>query len=139
MMTESPMMTKMDMKPVATLKQVQSIGAFSTVAGSDTSFDEIEIDGQLVQVHEDLKALYSDEETLRKMMRLRQAPMGTFQDCGDIHSLDGWGTKGAEPTIRMQLERGMIKLEDTLKREEKPSVTFPNSPKAVEATTHAAD
>lgn len=102
------------------MKHVQSAATIATTAGSDASVEQVEIDGVMVAVHEDLKELYSDEATLTRLMRLRQTPMGTFADCGDIHSLDGWGTKGEAPTIRMQLERGAITLDDTLQKVGQP-------------------
>jgi hypothetical protein len=88
----------------------------------DEPIEAVVIDGKMVEVHEDLKVLYGDEATLTRMMRLRLKPASSFEDCGDIHSLDGWGTKGASPTIRMQLERGSITLEDTLRSAGQPGM-----------------
>jgi hypothetical protein len=116
-----------DVKP--NMKQVQSSATIATTAdgSSDASIDMVEIDGAMVKVHEDLKELYSDEAQLTRMMKLRQTPMGTFADCGDIHSLDGWGTKGESPTIRMQIEQGVITLEDTLQKTGQPGQKAPNT------------
>jgi len=80
----------------------------------------VEVDGVEVGVHEDLKELYGDAGVLARLMRLRLQPVPTFGDCGDIHSLHGWGTKGSSPTIRMQLESGSITLVDTLQMTGQP-------------------
>lgn len=145
-MMEAPMSRQLlapDVKP--NLRQVQSSATIATTAdGSEAPVELVEIDGAMVAVHEDLKELYSDEATLTRMMRLRLTPMGTFADCGDIHSLDGWGTKGESPTIRMQIERGAITLEGTLQKTgqpgyaEQPRVAFPPQKEAAQQSVVAS-
>lgn len=100
-----------DVKPDG--HEVQSISL-------DARVGVVVVDGTPVDVHEDLQERYNDEATLAQMMRLRLAPVPAFDDCGDVHSLDGWGTKGASPTIRMQIECGAITLDDTLQRPGQP-------------------